>query len=258
MMKQLSGFIVGILLLTVPLSSTGQEPISGYDFLSRQIREIQDDDFINPGMEAVEQGRNLFNDFEDEEAELACSNCHGEDGKNLDRQKIASYPRFDEKYQTLHTLQDRIHVCWTDKMDRFPLLYDEPKAVALETFVRSLARGNTINVEVNDKTLGIFKDGEALYKKRFGQMAMTCNHCHVQYQGLMLRGQKLTQGQTNGFPVYRFGPERITSLHRRFNECFVQLRAEPFDAGGKEYRALEYYMGTLSNGLKIETPGVRF
>jgi len=74
----------------------------------------------------------------------------------------------------------------------------------------------------------------------------------------MLRGHKLTQGQTNGFPVYRFGTDRITSLHRRYNECFVQLRAEPYEKGSEEYRALEYYMGVLSNGLQIETPGVRF
>ena len=120
------------------------------------------------------------------------------------------------------------------------------------------ALGETINIDVNHGTMPTYRLGEELYNQRFGQMGMTCHHCHVQYQGLMLRGQKLTQGQTNGFPVYRFGSSRITSLHRRFNECFVQLRAEPFEVGSEEYRALEYYMGVMSNGLQVETPGVRF
>ncbi len=233
-----------------------QNPVSGYDFLNDQIKAIQDDDFLNPGMETVEQGRVIFNDFEEEET--ACSSCHGVNGEKLDRKKIASYPLFDEKYEKLLTLQDRVHACWTDKLDRFPLMYDEPKAVALETFARSLARGEIINIDVNHGTMPTYRLGEELYNQRFGQMGMTCHHCHVQYQGLRLRGQKLTQGQTNGFPVYRFGSSRITSLHRRFNECFVQLRAEPYEVGSEEYKALEYFMGVMSNGLKVETPGVRF
>ena len=42
----------------------GQKPVSGYEFLSDQIKEILDDDFLNPGMETVEHGRLIFNDFE--------------------------------------------------------------------------------------------------------------------------------------------------------------------------------------------------
>lgn len=239
-----------------PVNGNGLDPVSGYDFLSKEIREIQDDDFLNPGMTTVELGQRFFNDTEEEEK--SCASCHGSDGEKLDTKKIASYPLFDEEYQQLHTLQDRVHACWNDKLDRFPVLYDDPKMVALETYVRNLARGETINVDVNEKTMPIYQLGEKLYNQRFGQMAMTCHHCHVQYQGMMLRGQKLTQGQTNGFPVYRFGSDRITSLHRRFNECFVSLRAEPFGVGSEEYKALELFMGVMSNGLEIETPGVRF
>jgi sulfur-oxidizing protein SoxA len=231
-------------------------PKSGYDFLSRDIQDIQDDEFLNPGMPAVKLGGELFR--EAEEGEKSCASCHGEDGEKLNNDRIASYPRYQENYKKLHTLQERIHACWVDKQDRFPLIYDDPKLIALETFVRSLAAGTVINVVVDDNNRAIYETGEKLYKQRFGQMAMTCYHCHVQYQGVFMRGRKLTQGQSNGFPVYRFTSDRITSLHRRFNECFVELRAEPFDVGSEEYKALEFYMGVMSNGLEIETPAVRF
>lgn len=231
-------------------------PTSGYDFLGKDIQDIQDDEFLNPGMPTVELGSQIFR--ESEEGEKSCASCHGEEGEKMDKGKIASYPAYQQAYNKVHTLQERIHACWMDKQDRFPLLYDDPKLLALETYVRSLARGTIIKVVVDDNVRPLYEKGEMLYKQRFGQMAMTCYHCHVQYQGVFMRGRKLTQGQTNGFPVYRFNSDRVTSLHRRFNECFVELRAEPFAVGSEEYRALELYMGVMSNGLKIETPAVRF
>ena len=245
-------------ILLFPLQSAAQPPTptSGYDFLSKDIQEIQDDAFLNPGMPTVELGSQLFR--ESEEGEKSCASCHGKKGEMIAKKKIASYPAYQPAYQKVHTLQERIHACWTDNQGRFPLLYDDPKLVALETFVRSLARGTVINVELNENSQALYDRGEKLYNQRFGQMSMTCHHCHVIYQGVYMRGRKLTQGQTNGFPVYRFTSDRVTSLHRRFNECFVELRAEPFEAGSEEYKALEYYMGVMSNGLKIETPAVRF
>ena len=250
--------IVLCCLILNPMQAHAQSltPISGYEFLGKDIQEIQDDEFLNPGMPTVELGSQIFR--EAEEGEKSCASCHGEEGELLDKNNIASYPAYQTAYKTVHTLQERIHACWKDNQDRFPLLYDDPKLIALETFVRSLARGRVINVEVNEQSRALYEQGEQLYKQRFGQMAMTCHHCHVQYQGIYMRGRKLTQGQTNGFPVYRFTSDRVTSLHRRFNECFVELRAEPFETGSEEYKALEFYMGVMSNGLKIETPAVRF
>ncbi|NNJ91303.1 MAG: sulfur oxidation c-type cytochrome SoxA [Gammaproteobacteria bacterium] len=252
-----SGLLVcWIMLYSMQIMAQPPVPTSGYDFLGKDIQAIQDDEFLNPGMPTVELGSQIFQ--ESEEGEKSCASCHGEEGQMMDKAKIASYPAYQKKYKKVHTLQERIHACWTDKQDRFPLLYDDPKLVALETFVRSLARGTVIDVEVNQHSRALYEQGEKLYKKRFGQMAMTCHHCHVQYQGIFMRGRKLTQGQTNGFPVYRFNSDRVTSLHRRFNECFVELRAEPFEAGSQEYKALEFYIGVMSNGLKVETPAVRF
>ncbi len=80
----------------------------------------------------------------------------------------------------------------------------------------------------------------------------------MQHQGQRLRGQVLTQGHSNGFPEYRLGSGRMTSLHGRFSECFRSFRAEPFEAGSQEYINLEVYLNARGNGLKIETPAVRY
>jgi sulfur-oxidizing protein SoxA len=93
---------------------------------------------------------------------------------------------------------------------------------------------------------------------RFGQLDMACVHCHDYYQGEHLRGQQLSQGQTNGFPEYRLGSGHITTFQRRVAECFVSFRAQPFYFGSEELINLEVYVAARGNGLKIETPAVRY
>ena len=233
------------------------EPVSGYTFLTPETQAMQDDEFENPGMLAVERGQGLFREHRPDE-EYACADCHGNDGEKLDRGKIASYPLFDPNLGGLVTLQDQINHCWEIHMDRFPLIYDDSDLVRTETYIRYLARGETINVRTTGPVSELLQQGEILYQTRFGQIDMSCQHCHVQHQGQMLRGQQLTQGQANGFPVYRLGKGSITSLHKRLRQCFISFRADPFDPGSDEFRLLELYLMSRGNGLKIETPAVRF
>jgi sulfur-oxidizing protein SoxA len=68
----------------------------------------------------------------------------------------------------------------------------------------------------------------------------------------------MTQGQSNGFPAYRFTTGKTVGLPERITECLTNLRARPYPAGSDEYLALEVYMGARSNGLKIETPAIRY
>lgn len=233
------------------------EPLSGYTFLAAETRAMQDDEFENPGMVTVDRGAALFREHRPYE-EYACADCHGADGETLDREKIASYPVYDETLGGLVTLQERVNHCWEIHMDRFPLQYDDPDLVALETFVRHRAHGQVINVQTDGPLGALLQQGEQLYQTRFGQTGMACNQCHVQYQGQMLRGQRLSQGQANGFPEYRLAKGEITSLHKRLRQCFISFRAEPFEAGSDEFRLLELYLMSRANGLKIETPAVRF
>jgi len=249
-----------VLMLATTLlagAAAALEPVSGYAFLAPETQAMQDDEFENPGMVTVDRGETLFREHREHE-EYACASCHGDNGEKLDLKKIASYPRYDRNLGGLVTLQDQIGHCWEINMDRFPLMYDAPELVALETYVRNRASGERINVQIEGPMQDLLQQGEALYQTRFGQVGMACQHCHVQHQGQMLRGQRLTQGQANGFPEYRLAKGEITSLHKRLRQCFISFRAEPFDPGSDEFKLLELYLMSRGNGLKIETPAVRF
>lgn len=143
-------------------------------------------------------------------------------------------------------------------MDRFPLTPGHADLTSLETFIRNRARGEKVNVQTDGEMASLLEKGRALYNTRFGQLDLACRHCHEQHQGQMLRGQKLSQGQSNGFPVYRLGRGLITSFQQRMTECFASFRAEPFEIGSEEFDLLELYVTSRGNGLPIETPGVRF
>lgn len=246
---------VSVVLLAILLPAEAFEPVSGSAYLSEQTREMQEDEFANPGMETVDYGRMLFHK-PDEEGHT-CADCHGQDGSRLDRRRIASYPRYSEELERPITLQDQINICWEERMDNFPLVYDCRELVGFETYVRHLARGETIAVKTGGPIRPFYEEGGRLYRQRFGQLDMSCWHCHDQHRGAWLRGQRLNQGQSNGFPVYRLGTSRITSLHRRFSECLASFRAEPFLPGSDEYINLELYVTARGNGLKIETPAIR-
>jgi len=233
----------------------GFEPVSGSAFLSEETRQMQEDEFANPGMETVEYGRRLFH-RPDEEGH-SCADCHGVEGARLDKRRIATFPRYSEEQERPVTLQEQINICWEERMDNFPYVYDCRELVGLETYVRYLARGEEIRVQTDGPLEPFFREGERLYHQRFGQLDMACYHCHDQHRGAWLRGQTLNQGQSNGFPVYRLSTSRVTSLHRRFSECLASFRAEPFLPGSDEYINLEIYVTARGNGLKIETPAIR-
>jgi len=247
----LSFICSGILSVTY-----AQPPRSGYEYLTESTREMQDDEFANPGMVEVEKGRNLFNTHGDNDK--TCATCHGENGEKLNLKKIAQYPVYNEEFGEPFTLQKQINLCWEDQLDNVPFIDDCVELVALETFVRHKARGETVNVDVSGGLKPYYEAGKQLYNTRFGQLDMACKHCHDYFAGKKLRGQVLSQGQSNGFPEYRLGTGRITSLQRRLRECLVSFRATPFHFGAEEWINLEVYLHARGNGLKIETPAVRY
>jgi sulfur-oxidizing protein SoxA len=58
--------------------------------------------------------------------------------------------------------------------------------------------------------------------------------------------------------VYRFTEGQVLGLQQRITQCLANLRAEPYPLGSGEYINFEVYITARSNGLKIETPGVRY
>jgi sulfur-oxidizing protein SoxA len=231
------------------------EPLSGYEYIKPETRVMQDDDFANPGLLAVERGQELFN--QRYEKGKACADCHGTVGEKFNTKRLARYPVYKNRTKEIITLQKRISNCRSTVTDE-SLETDHPDLVALETFVRNRAHGEKVNVQTDGPVAELLKEGEKLFTTRYGLIDMSCQHCHGFYPGQMIRGQKISQGQANGFPAYRLATGEMANLHLRIQQCLTLLRAEPFETDSNEIKLLGLYLMSRSNGLAIETPAVRY
>ena len=243
-------------LLLTSAGNVYAEPLSGYEYIKPATRAMQDDDFENPGLLIVERGQELFNQKQGQNGK-SCAGCHGEAGETLNTRAIARYPVFNGDSKEIITLQKRISACRSGITDT-PLATNHPDLLALETFVRNRAKGETVNVQTDGAVAELLKQGEVLYKTRYGLIDMSCYHCHDMYPGQRIRGQTISQGQGNGFPAYRLDIGEITNLHQRIQQCLSLMRAEPFAADSEEINLLGLYIMSRSNGLAIETPAVRY
>jgi L-cysteine S-thiosulfotransferase len=112
-------------------------------------------------------------------------------------------------------------------------------------------------VRVDGPAQPFFEAGKEFFHQRRGQLDLSCAHCHEQYAGQRLRGEVVSQGQINGFPVYRFTWQTLGSTHRMFEWCNTSVRAEPYALGSDEYVNLELYMAWRGRGLPVEAPAIR-
>lgn len=234
----------------------GFEHQSGYDFLSPESQQMQDDDFENPGSIVVDTGADMF--VTAGKNGKSCASCHGDDGGKLDVKHLATYPVFDKKLNKPITLQQKIHMELESKLGNEKLKYDSKEVLALEVFVRNLARGEKVNVKVDGPMKPFFEKGKEIYHARSGQLNMACTQCHDSYYGKRIRANLLSQGQSNGYPAYRLKNGKVNGLHSRFNGCYKNFRATKSKPGNDDYVALEVYLGWRGNGLMIEAPGIRF
>lgn len=252
-----SRWILGCLVLLLAGTVWADSGVkSGYEYIKEETRQMQDDEFENPGYLAVDRGQELFRRQPD--AGKSCASCHGEDGERLEPKKIARYPVYDQGLGGIVRLQDRIRNCQEQKAGTGALPYHHPDLLALETFVRHLAFGEPVNVQTDGEMAPLLKKGEAIYHTRFGLIDMSCAHCHEMYPGQYIRGQRISQGMGNGFPAYRLDTGEMANLDLRIKQCLTLMRAEPFAPDAEESRLLGAYIMSRSNGLRIETPAVRY
>lgn len=251
--RHVLSILAALFMTTLPVQA---EPVSGYDYLTPDMQALQDDEFGNPGMLTVEAGEQLFG--QPGANGKACADCHGASGEQLDVRRLARYPVYSEALQKPLTLRGRILLCRKDRQGGPPLAYASEQAMQLETFVRHLAAGQTIDVDTGGPMAPYYAAGEKRYRTRYGQVDIACHQCHDYHAGQHFRGQILSQGQSNGFPLYRYTEGHMVGLQERISECLTNLRAEPYPAGSPEYLELEVYMSARSNGLKIETPAIRY
>ncbi len=232
---------------------TENKVISGYNFAEPSTQNMQDDDFLNPGILWVEQGISLWNKKYGSE-DLSCHSCHG----NIKKMKGVSlkYPKVLENEQKIINIEQRINSC-RKKMSLSEIRTESREILSLSTAISYQSRGLALNYKVTEKNKKWYDLGEKLYFNKIGLMGLSCNQCHNDRVGLNLRAEKVSQGHINAFPSYLLRWSKVVSVHRRIQFCNEQARAVPYEINSDEYNALQFYLSFRGNGLKVESPGVR-
>ena len=228
---------------------------SGYLFLEPSTQQLQDDDFLNPAMFMVDTGRALWSRVEGTEGQ-ACADCHGAAEDSM-RGVATRYPLHDASLDRLLNLEMRINDCRSRRMGAEPLEWESPELLGLTAFVGLQSRGMPMAVDIDGPAAAQFAEGERYFNTRRGQLDLACTHCHDGLVGQRLRGDLISQGQINGFPIHRLMWGGMGSRHRMFAWCNTSLRAEPDAPGSDIYLALELYLAWRGSGLAMEAPAVR-
>jgi L-cysteine S-thiosulfotransferase len=228
---------------------------SGYTYLSKENQRLQDDDFANPGLLWVDRGRERWKQV-DGAAATSCASCHGDAATSMHGVRTR-YPLFDPTRGKLINLEQQINRCRAQHMQATPYPYESEMLLDLSAFIGFQSRGMPMDVQVDGPAQPFFEAGQAFFYQRRGQLNMACAHCHEHYAGQRLRGDIISQGQTNGFPIYRFTWQTLGSTHRMFEWCNTSVRAEPYPLGSDEYVNLELFMTWRGRGLPVETPAIR-
>ncbi|MEC7258348.1 MAG: sulfur oxidation c-type cytochrome SoxA [Pseudomonadota bacterium] len=228
---------------------------SGWTFRTAETRMLQMDDFDNPAMVFVDQAAETWDTVDGSEGK-SCASCHGDVAEGMAGVR-AVYPKWNEAAGKVRTLVQQVNDCRETRMGAKPWKYDGGKMVAMEALISVQSRGMPVNVAIDGPAQSTWEQGKELYYTRFGQLELSCANCHENNYGTMIRADHLSQGQINGFPVYRLKNTKLNTAHARFKGCVRDTRAETFNPGSPEFVALELYVASRGNGLSVEAPSVR-
>jgi L-cysteine S-thiosulfotransferase len=237
-------------LAEIPLA----ERRSGYDFMSRESKAMQDDDTANPATFSVLDGEALW--ARKAGSEKACADCHGDAAQSM-RGVTARYPAFKAAKGRPINIEQRINLCRTEQQQAAPFAHESRELLALTAYLGRQSRGMPVAVVDDEKTKPFIEAGRKSYSARQGQLNLSCQNCHDDNWGQKLAGNVVPQGHPTGYPLYRLEWQAVGSLQRRLRNCLVGMRAEPYAFGADEYVDLELYLMWRARGMPVETPAVR-
>jgi len=224
------------------------EIVSGYWFRTKETQAIQDDDFNNPGFFAVEQGEQLWSK-PDGAAGKSCASCHQDAAASM-KGVGAAMPKWSDALHKPVNLEQQINICRSERMQATPWKFGSPELTAMATFVRFQSRGLPVSPRVDGPMASWFEKGKQLYYTRNGQLDLACASCHERNYGRNLRADFLSQGQSNGFPVYRLRDQRLVPLHERMEGCIFDVRGIPT----RRYRTNSSPSNSTSHGAAPGCP----
>lgn len=167
------------------------------------------------------------------------------------------YPAWSAARGAPIDLSGKIAECRTLRQEAAPLAAESPDRLALTAYVAHQSRGIPITPADDPGIAAARARGRALFTARVGQLNLSCATCHDDNHGRSLAGTVIPQGHPVGYPIYRLEWQATGSLQRRFRNCMMAVRAEPYPFDAPEWIDLEAYLMGRASGLKSETPAVR-
>jgi sulfur-oxidizing protein SoxA len=223
--------------------------------MSSESQALQQDDTSNPGMLWVAEGEALWN-VKAGQSGRACADCHGD--ATISMKGIAArYPVYFTEQGRPIDLQGRINVCREVNQKAAPLPLESRELLALAAFIGKQSRGAPITTGGDERLEPFRARGQELYEQRQGQLNFSCANCHDANWGRKLASSVIPQAHPTGYPLYRLEWQGMGSLQRRFRNCMVGVRAEPYPYGSPEYINLELFLMSRARGMPMETPAIR-
>ncbi len=252
-------FVGLIAILNSSAATTAEIPLpdrrSGYEFMGRETRAMQDDDTANPGMLSVLEGEALWN-RKVGEAGKSCADCHGDASASM-KGVAARYPAYSPARGRPVDLEQRINSCRADRQKATPLAHESKDLLALTAYVARQSHGMPVEIATDERTRPFLDAGRDIFQRRQGQLNLACANCHDDNWNGRLAGAPITQAQPTGYPLYRLEWQSLGSLQRRLRNCLIGMRAEPYAYGAPEFVDLELYLMWRARGLPVEAPAVR-
>lgn len=203
---------------------------------------------------AVDDGEELF------DVPFANGATYGDCFENAGIAVKQNYPYFDNALGVVVTLEAAVNLCRENNSEQ-PLDYSSAELNAVVAYMAFTSRGERFDIKIPDdpRALAAYEDGKRFYSTRKGQLNFSCTSCHAQIVGNQLRAETLSAslGHPTHFPAYRFKWQEVGGLHRRFQECNSQVRAEPYELQSVTYRNLEYFLSYISNDMELNGPSTR-
>lgn len=236
-------------LLACGIAAAAAELRPSRDFLSPELRALQDDPSRHPGWLWVEDGESLW-----QRGDRSCQSCHGA----IDAMAgvAARYPAVAQDGALLN-LEGRIERCRTQQQGEAPFGYESDALLSLTAAIAQRSRGLPMSVATDGAAAPFVEQGRRFYETRQGQLNLACGQCHDDNAGRRLRGDVISNGLGTGYPAYRLDWNTMGSLHRRLRACSLGVRATQFPLGSPEYLTLEMFLAARAAGLPVEAPGLR-
>ncbi len=170
------------------------------------------------------------------------------------------FPYFDAKSGEIVTLDLAVNKCREANGEK-PLPYQTGMMASITAYMAETSRGKPFDIKLPDdpRALAAYEAGKKFFYSRRGQLNFSCASCHVESSGQRMRADILAPalGILAAFPIYRSDWGSMGTIDRRFTSCSAQMRSEPLPPQDPSYRAVEYFLSYMSNGVPISGPGTR-